>query len=457
MAAVAESTAGMGTDEGGELKDVSGPAATGSAAHHRVAFGVVTLVFFMWGFITVLNDVLVPHLKSVFSLNYTRIMLIQFTFFGAYFLMSLPSGKVVSRFGYKNSIIAGLCVTGLGALLFYPAAAIPSYDLFLTALFILASGITLLQVAANPFVSLLGPPRGASSRLNLSQAFNSLGTTLAPKFGGLLILSGGLLGAAELARLEPGQQLAYRIRQAAMVQAPYIGIAITLFLLAGIVYLFHLPEIGTEGEAAGEPARPFRSALRYRHLSFGVIAIFLYVGAEVSIGSFMINYISMPAIGNMSEVRAAGFVSLYWGGAMIGRFVGSALLRRIDARKLLGIFALVATALVLTTMLSQGMFAVWSVVSIGLFNSIMFPNIFTLGIEGLGALTGRASSLLVMAIVGGAVVLELQGMLADSVGVHYSFVLPLLCYCYVVVYGFYVSKVDGDREELLQAELWPNA
>lgn len=408
----------------------------------RVAFSVVTAVFFMWGFITVLNDVLVPHLKSVFSLDYTRIMLIQFTFFGAYFLISLPSGKVLSLFGYKNSIIIGLCVSGVGALLFYPAAAIPSYAVFLTALFVLASGITLLQVAANPYVSLLGPPRGASSRLNLSQAFNSLGTTLAPKFGGLLILSGAVLSAAEFTKLDAAHQIAYRLQQAEMVQIPYIGIAITLFALAAIVYLFHLPAINVAEDHAAEPSHPFRAALRHRHLFFGVIGIFVYVGAEVSIGSFMINYISLPGIGNMPEVKAAGFVSLYWGGAMLGRFIGSVLLQRIDPRKLLGAFACVATLLVLTTMLSHGMFAVWSVVCIGLFNSIMFPNIFTLGIEGLGPLTGRGSSLLIMAIVGGAVMPVLQGMLADRFGVHHAFILPLLCYLYIVFYGFKGSKLD---------------
>jgi MFS transporter, FHS family, L-fucose permease len=419
---------------------------------NRLAFGVVTAVFFMWGFITVLNDVLVPHLKSVFSLDYTRIMLIQFTFFGAYFLMSLPSGKVVSLFGYKNSIIIGLCVSGVGALLFYPAAALPSYAVFLTALFVLASGITLLQVAANPYVSLLGPARGASSRLNLSQAFNSLGTTLAPKFGGLLLLSGTVLGAAEFAKLDAGQQLAYRLHQAQLVQLPYLGIAITLFALAAVVYLFHLPVITTVEEHAAEVAHPFRAALRHRHLFFGVIGIFVYVGAEVSIGSFMINYISLPGIGNMPEVKAAGFVSLYWGGAMIGRFIGSALLQRIDPRRLLGIFACVAAILVTATMTTSGMLAVWSVVAIGLFNSIMFPNIFTLGIEGLGPLTGRGSSLLIMAIVGGAVIPELQGMLADHIGVHHAFILPLLCYLYIVFYGFKGSKLDLRTVEVPQTE-----
>lgn len=419
---------------------------------NRLAFGVVTAVFFMWGFITVLNDVLVPHLKSVFALDYTQIMLIQFTFFGAYFLISLPAGKVVAVCGYKNSIIVGLCVAGLGALLFYPAAAMPSYGVFLGALFVLASGITLLQVAANPYVSLLGAPRGAPSRLNLSQAFNSLGTALAPKFGGLLLLSGAVLSSTALAKLSAPQQLAYQLQQARAVQGPYIGIAVALFVLALIVYLFHLPAVGIAENRSAEPEHPFRAALRHRHLLFGVAAIFLYVGAEVSIGSFMINYISLPGIGNMPQAKAAGFVSLYWGGAMLGRFIGSALLQRIDARKLLGIYACIAALLVVASMLSHDMTAVWSIVGIGLFNSIMFPNIFTLSIEGLGPLTSRGSSLLIMAIVGGAVIPELQGILADHIGVHHAFLLPLLCYLYIVFYGFRGSKPDLKTSLAVPAE-----
>ena len=409
----------------------------------RLAFGVVTAVFFMWGFITVLNDVLVPHLKSVFALDYTRVMLIQFCFFGAYFLMSLPAGKVISLAGYKNSVILGLIVTGFGALGFLPAAALPSYPMFLAALFVLASGITLLQVAANPYVSLLGPPQGASSRLNLSQAFNSLGTAIAPKFGSLLILAGTVLTPTALAQLTPDQQTAYRLQQAHSVQLPYIGIAVTLLLLAGVVHLFHLPSIQGVEETDGGP-HPFRDALRHRHLALAVAAIFLYVGAEVSIGSFMINYISLPGIGAMPETQAAGYVSLYWFGAMIGRFIGAALLQKMHGRKLLASFAAVAALLVLTTMLTGGMLAVWSVVAIGLFNSIMFPTIFTLGIEGLGPLTGRASSLLVMAIVGGALIPLAQGMLADGFGVHHAFVLPLLCYLYILFYALKGARHEGD-------------
>ncbi|WIG54325.1 MAG: putative mannose transporter, GGP family [Rhodanobacteraceae bacterium] len=410
-------------------------------AGNRTALTVVTTIFFMWGFITALNDVLIPHLKSVFTLNYTEVMLVQFTFFGAYFLMSLPSGKVVSRLGYRLSIVAGLIVTGIGALLFLPASMAQSYPLFLLAFFVLASGITLLQVAANPYVSLLGPPRLASSRLNLAQALNSLGTTIAPKLGGLLILSVAVLGSAELAKLPAAQQAAYKLQQAHLVQGPYLGIAIVLFLLALIVWLFHLPAIEGADERADDSRHTFFDALAHARVWLGMLAIFVYVGAEVSIGSFMINYISLPGIGDMPEARAAGFVSLYWGGAMVGRFAGSALLTRIDPRKLLCTFAVIAGLLVLTTMLTHGHVAMWSVIAIGLFNSIMFPNIFTLGIEKFGPLAGKVSSLLVMAIVGGAVIPLAQGALADRIGVHHAFVLPLLCYAYIVFYSVRGSRV----------------
>jgi len=420
------------------LPDTSAP--SGRAPGTRVAQTVMTTIFFMWGFITALNDVLIPHLKSVFTLNYTEVMLVQFTFFGAYFIMSLPSGKVLAHWGYRTSIIIGLMVTGIGALLFLPAAQAQSYPLFLLAFFVLASGITLLQVAANPYVSLLGAARYASARLNLAQALNSLGTTIAPKLGGFLILSAAVLGAAELAKLPPAAQAAYKAQQAHLVQGPYIGIAIVLLVLAIVVWLCHLPQL--ESTATADDSRHrFADALKLRRVWLGMLAIFVYVGAEVSIGSFMVNYLSRPDIGNMSEAAATGYVSLYWGGAMVGRFLGSALLTRIDTRKLLAFNAAIAALLVLTTMLTFGHVALWSVVAIGLFNSIMFPNIFTLGIEKLGPLTGKVSSLLVMAIVGGAIIPLAQGALADHVGVHHAYVLPLVCYLYIIYYGLKGSRV----------------
>jgi FHS family L-fucose permease-like MFS transporter len=407
---------------------------------NRVALGIVTFVFFMWGFLTSLNDVLIPHLKSLFSLDYAQSMLVQFTFFGAYFVMSLPCGKVVSRLGYKHSIVLGLMIAACGAALFYPAASLASYGLFLGALFILATGITLLQVAANPYVSLLGPPSGAATRLNLVQAFNSLGTTLAPKFGGVLILSGVVLGAAQILDLPEPERLAYRLQQAQLVQGPYLGLAVTLAALALLFYIARLPLIVDDTSAQEARAHRFLDALRQRNLRLGTVAIFVYVGAEVAIGSFLINYISQADIGNMSQAQAANYVAFYWGGAMIGRFVGAALMQKIAPRRLLQIAAAMDMLLLLITMLSHGDVAVWSVVAIGLFNSIMFPTIFTLGIEGLGPLTGKGSSLLIMAIVGGAVVPLLQGLLADHIGVQTAFVLPLLCYAYIGFYGLTVSR-----------------
>jgi FHS family L-fucose permease-like MFS transporter len=416
-----------------------------------VALAVVTTIFFMWGFITALNDVLIPHLKSVFTLNYAQVMLVQFLFFGAYFVMSLPAGRVVERFGYKLGIVFGLIVTGIGALMFTPAARLVSYPLFLAAFFVLASGITLLQVAANPYVTLLGEARYAPSRLNLAQALNSLGTTIAPRLGGVLILSAAVLGADQLAALAPDARAAYQLQQAQLVPGPYFIIALVLFALALGVWLFRLPSLTEATEHGAAHPHRFVDVLRFPHVRYGVIAIFVYVGAEVAIGSFMINYLSMPDIGNISEAKAAGYVSLYWGGAMVGRFVGSALLRGVDARKLLAVFAAVAAALVITTMSTHGHAALWSVVAIGLFNSIMFPTIFTLGIERLGPMTDKAASLLIMAIVGGAIIPLLQGFLADRIGVQHAFVLPFLCYLYIVWYGWRGSRIATDAALPVQA------
>lgn len=415
---------------------------------NTLALTIITIVFFMWGFLTVMNDILIPHLKTLFHLNWAASMLVQFMFFLAYFIMSMPSGKILSRLGYKNSVIIGLIVTGIGGLLFYPAAAIPSYGLFLFAFFILATGITILQVAANPYVSLLGPAKTASSRLNLAQAFNSLGTMIAGPIGGMLILSGTVLTATQLAKLSHAQHVAYQMHQAQAVQWPYIGFAMILFGLALIVYLFHLPEIVTEEEKEEKQGHAqkysYKEALKHRHLLLGVIAIFTYVGSEVSIGSFMVNFISRPEIGHIAEAEAAKFLSFYWGGAMVGRFIGSALLQRLDSRKLLGIFATISGALVVLTMLVSGQFAMWTILSVGLFNSIQFPTIFTLGIEGMGKLTEKASSLLIMAIVGGAIIPLLQGVLADNIGIHHAYILPVFCYAFIAYYGFKGSKIRAN-------------
>jgi MFS transporter, FHS family, L-fucose permease len=397
------------------------------------AIAVLSTIFFTWGALTSLNDVLIPHLKAVFEMGYARSMLVQFAFFSTYLVMSLPAGRVVARVGYKASIVIGLLVAGVGALAFYPAAKVPSYALFLLALCVLATGITLLQVAANPYISLIGDPRYASSRLTLAQALNSLGTTLAPSLIGPLILSVGVLGAQQIAQLEPAQAEAYRIAQAGAVQGPYLGIAAGLAVLAMLVYLLRLPPLTEAREDPG--AHTLGQVLRHPQLRLGVIAIFVYVGAEVGISSFLINYLEDARIGALDAVTATQYVSYYWGGAMVGRFLGSALMRRISPHTLLCLFALTAIALLITTMSTVGAVAMWSVVAIGLFNSIMFPTLFTFGIEGLGTETSKASSLLVMAIFGGAVIPVLMGKLADHVGVQPAFIVPVVCYAYIAWYA----------------------
>jgi MFS transporter, FHS family, L-fucose permease len=394
---------------------------------------MVSTLFFAWGFLTCLNDILVPHLKNVFDLNYAEVMLVQFAFFSSYFLFSMPAGKIVEWIGYKRSMVTGLLTMAAGAFTFVPAASIPSFPVFLTALIVLAAGMTILQTSANPYVAILGPPRTASSRLNLTQAFNSLGTTLAPKFGSWLILGAALAPASiEVIRAMGADQLhSYRIQQAASVKVPYIGLSLALIVLAATVGWFKLPVIEyaeAHGHATG-------SIWRQRHLVLGAVAIFVYVGAEVAIGSLMTNYFNQKEIGGLALKDAAGYLQYYWGGAMVGRFLGSALLQRMRTQTLLAFNAVAAALSVLFSMLTFGHLAMWSLILVGLCNSIMFPSIFTLAIEGLGPLTGKASGLLVAAIVGGAVVPELQGILTDHIGIHQAFVLPVLCYAYIVFYA----------------------
>lgn len=410
-----------------------------TSVNYKLALAVMTSLFFMWGFLTCLNDILVPHLKGLFTLNYTQTMLIQFVFFGAYFLVALPSGKVLEILGYKRGIIVGLTVAGIGSLIFFPAAGLQSYPVFLLALFVLASGITLLQVSANPYVAILGKPETASSRLNLAQAVNSLGHTLAPLFGSVIILSVASKTVTELSKLSPAELEAYKHAKAAAVQTPYIGLAIALFLLAGVIAAFKLPKISNSQDSSDSSSSNMenlhKSAWGYRHLYLGAIGIFLYVGAEVSIGSFLVSFMSEKTIAGFSAAEAGKYVSFYWGGAMIGRFIGSILLRKFKPGKALCFNALVAATLVGFAILTTGHLAMWTILAVGLFNSIMFPNIFSLGIAGLGKHTSQASGILVMAIVGGAVIPLFQGILADNIGIHSAFILPLLCYFYIAYYG----------------------
>ncbi len=417
--------------------------AVSAAQNYSRPLAVVTTLFFMWGFLTCLNDILVPHLKSIFELSYARVMLVQFAFFSAYFLFSVPWSRIVNGIGYQRTMVVGLLTMGLGSFLFLPAASAASYPLFLTALVILAAGITGLQVAANPYVVVLGKPETASSRLDLTQAFNSLGTTIAPKIGGLLILSAAPVAMSELQQLAPQALHAYRVQEAATVKMPYTVIGVALVLLAVLIGAFKLPTIETAEYRRGEKVDD--SIWKHPNLVFGAIGIFAYVGAEVSIGSFLVNYFGLPEIANLSAKAAAGFVSFYWGGAMVGRFLGAGLLRRFKPGHLLGLCAILAATLVTASMLLSGHTAMWTILAVGLFNSIMFPTIFSLGVAELGPQTGNGSGILNMAIVGGAILPVIQGVIADHFGIHHAFVLPVICYLYILFYGLSGSRPNSER------------
>ncbi|MGV1950631.1 L-fucose:H+ symporter permease [Agrobacterium vitis] len=395
----------------------------------------LTSLFFLWGFITCLNDILIPHLKNVFQLNYTQTMLIQLCFFGAYFIVSLPAGALVKRISYKWGIVTGLLVAAIGCALFIPAASLRVYGLFLGALFVLAAGVTILQVAANPYVTVLGAPETASSRLTLTQAFNSLGTTVAPIFGAFLILSSA---TAAVENATPEQMDALHMAEAAAVKFPYLMLAIAFLVLAAIFAALKLPAVEAEEDAKSSDISG--SAWGYRHLVLGAVGIFLYVGAEVSIGSFLVNFMAEPSIAGLPEQTAAHYVSYFWGGAMIGRFIGSAVMRYMDDGKVLAFNAVAAGILLLVTVLTTGHVAMWCVLSIGFFNSIMFPTIFSLALKGLGRHTSQGSGILCLAIVGGALLPLVQGGLADTVGIHLAFLMPILCYVYIAYYGALGSR-----------------
>ncbi|WDD99931.1 sugar MFS transporter [Thalassomonas actiniarum] len=399
------------------------------------AFALVSLtsLFFIWGFLTSLNDILIPHLKNVFSLNYTQAMLIQFCFFGAYFIVSLPAGRLVRKIGYQKGIVFGLIIAGIGCLAFYPAAALQAYPVFLGALFIMASGITLLQVSANPYVTALGSSKTASGRLTMTQAFNSLGTTVAPLFGAVLILTAATTGLEQLSEAQ------FKAQEAQAVQGPYLMLAFSLMLLAFIFSRLNLPVIAShQQQSAQEKNLP--GIWSHRHLMLGAIAIFVYVGAEVSIGSFLINFLGEENIAGMAEAEAAALIAYYWGGAMVGRFIGAIIMQKVAAGKLLALNALLATAMVVIAMSLSGNIAMYAILLVGLFNSIMFPTIFSLALRGLKHHTSQGSGILCLAIVGGAIVPLLQGILADNIGIQLSFILPLLCYLYIGYYGLFGSK-----------------
>ncbi|NLQ18118.1 sugar MFS transporter [Marinomonas sp. M1K-6] len=397
-------------------------------SNQRFALIALTSLFFMWGFITSLNDILIPHLKGVFDLSYTQAMMIQMCFFGAYFIVSIPAGTLVKKVGFQRGIGIGLMIAAAGCLLFIAAAKAQKYGIFLTALFVLAAGITILQVAANPLVTVMGPAKTASSRLTLSQAFNALGTTVAPIVGGALLFT-------------VAGQYATKAQEAESVIVPYIGLAILLVVLAAIFTRISLPTPSNIEEETSDA--PSASILQHRHLVLGAVAIFMYVGAEVAIGSLLVNFFGLENIAGLAEADAAHYVAYYWGGAMVGRFIGAALMQRISASLLLAINALAVIALIASAIVNDGLVAMWSILLVGLFNSIMFPTIFSLALKDLGPQTSRGSGFLCLAIVGGAILPVLQGYMADSIGLQISFILPALCYLYIAYYGVLGSKTKA--------------
>src|SRR3954471_14730914 len=397
---------------------------TGGGAGYGPTLGLLASLFFIWGFTTVINNTLLPHLRSVFDLSYTQTTLLESVWFIAYFFASIPSAWLIERTGYQRAIVVGLLIMAVGALVMIPAARLPSYGVVLAALFIIASGITLLQVAANPYVAVVGPPETASSRLNLVQAFNSLGTTLAPLFGGYLILGRSLSGRS----VEGTHVLtaAERLSDAQSVQLPYVIVAAVLVVLALIISRFPLPAMGSATRPAGKLERKGHSLWRHRNLVFGVPAIFIYLIAEIGVANLFVNFVSQPQIANLTHEEAGRYLTFLWGGMMIGRFVGSAIMQKVKAEHVLAAFSIGAFVVMMITVFAHGPVAMWALILVGLFHSIMFPTIFTLGIRGLGPLTEEGSGLLVMAIAGGALWVG-QGWLADPYGLQRSFLLTAVC------------------------------
>ena len=410
-----------------------------SLARQPALVALVVFLFFAWGFATVLIDTLVPKLKGIFSLTYVEVMLTQFSFFLGYFIFSIPSGFILARIGYIRGAVLGLAVMAIGCLLFVPAAALGLFPAFLIALFVMSAGITLLQVVANPFIAELGPESSSHSRLTLAQAFNSLGTTIGPWVGAILILSGGVTIAPHLA---PAALAAARRAEAHSVQLPFVLIAATLIVLAVVFWTMR---------RAAAPAVSAQTArlsdlwsLRTRpRLMLGTLAIFVYVGAEVSIGSVMTNYLMQPSVLALAAERAGKLVSLYWGGAMVGRFIGAYVLRRLEPGYVLAACAIGAASLATLSSFTTGSLAAYSLIAVGLFNSIMFPTIFTLALEGLGEETPNGSALLCMAIVGGAIVPELTGAVADARGLAFALLVPAVCYLWIAVYRSLTARGLG--------------
>ena len=446
------------------LRNISAPGYAGDSAvkTDTRAMTVATALFFMVGFLTCLNDVISPHLKSIFGLDYTQTQLVPFFFFSSYFVFSYPAGWLVEKYGYKRTMVTGLFIMACGALGFLPAAHMALFPVFLAADVVVAAGMTVVQVAVNPYVTIIGPAATASSRLNLAQAFNSFGTFIAPFVGAYLILrtAPAAVSPERLLSMTDVARQAYRVAQAATVQAPYIAIAVALALLGIALAAIKLkPQVGHTDLTQDFRPGAFAEALSkpdtiWNHpwLLAGALGIFTYVGAEVSIGNLLINYMGLPQIAGLREAVAGEFLMVYWGGAMVGRFIGSAVLQRVRTGPVLGTAAICAGLLVLTSVLTNGHLAMAAILAVGLCNSIMFPSIFTLGIQDLGPLTSKGSSLMIAAIVGGALIPLSQGKLADRIGLHPSFIIPAVCYIYIAAFGIAAIRRPPGSDSLLPVE-----
>lgn len=431
--------------------------------NYRSAFAIITILFFLWGFITVLVDSLIPRLREVFELSYFEAGLVQFAFFIAYFVFSVPAGFLLSRIGYQKGVVLGLSTMAIGCLLFYPAASERLFSVFLLGYFTLAAGITILQVAANPYVSVLGSEPGASSRLNLSQAFNSLGTAIAPVIGAMFLLSDSIKSSEEISLLSENEQTTYLLAEAAAVQKPFLFLASAIALLAIFFVFIKLPKILEKAPKDG-----YSKLLRNKTVLLGVLGIFLYVGAEVAIGSYLVNYfldmnmaavilenntlnslaqriLNSPLEGKDPKAIVGAFVVIYWSGAMVGRFIGAYLTRIYKPSKVLAIFAMLAMSMLFISMNTNGVIAMFSILAVGLFNSIMFPTIFTLTLEGLGDLKPQASGLLCMAIVGGAIIPPAYGYLTDVFGFKWAILLLIACYGYILLFGLRKQKIPAKQ------------
>lgn len=412
-----------------------------SGIGNTAVLSLLSSLFFTWGFITVINNTLLPHLRSVFDLNYTQTTMIESVWFIAYFVASIPSARLIERVGYKKAMVTGLIIMAIGALMMIPAARLPSYMVTLCALFVIACGITLLQVSANPYVTVVGSATTASSRLNLVQAFNSLGTTLAPLFGAYLILGRSNSGTAVA-----GQVLtqAERLADARAVQLPYLIVAAVLVLLALAIARFPLPALHAASRRASREERASLSLWRHRNLVFGIPAIFIYLIAEIGVANLFINFVALPDIANLNHEQGAHYLFLLWGGMMLGRFGGSLLMRWMPAERVLAVASIGAFVVMLIAALGTGHIAMWALISVGLFHSVMFPTIFTLGIKGLGPLTEEGAGLLIMAIAGGALVI-VQGWLADTIGLQLSFLLTAACELYILFFAVWGARTNELR------------